>query len=92
MADLYTKNGRPLRRDGDKLFARSGQYVGRIKGDYVFDPSGQYAGTIVGERVVYRSAHSARIASPSVSANRVGSASINRVGASILGEEPPFPD
>ncbi|WP_166868244.1 MULTISPECIES: hypothetical protein [unclassified Salinibacterium] len=77
MADLYAKNGRPLRRSGDKVFARSGTYVGKVKGNYVFDPSGHYAGTIVGERVEYRSTHSARIASPSVSANRVGSASAN---------------
>lgn len=92
MADLYTKNGRPLRRDGDRLFARSGTYVGRILGDRVFDPSGRYAGTIVGDRVVYRSTHSARIAGPSVSANRVGSAGVNRVASAMWGDEPPFPD
>lgn len=92
MADLYTKNGRPLRRSGDKLFARSGTYVGKIKGDYVFDPSGRYAGTIVGERVVYRSTHAARISSPSASANRAGSASANRAGSAMWGDEPPFPD
>lgn len=92
MADLYTKNGRPLRRDGDRLFARSGTYVGRIRGDRVFDPSGRYAGTIVGDRVVYRSTHSARIAGPSVSANRVGSAGVNRVASAMWGDEPPFPD
>lgn len=92
MADLYTKNGRPLRRDGDRLFARSGTYVGRIRGEYVFDPSGNYAGTIVGDRVVYRSTHSARVSSPSVSANRVGSAAANRVASAMWGDEPPFPD
>ena len=92
VADLYTKNGGPLRRSGDKLFARSGTYVGKIKGDYVFDPSRRYAGTIVGERVVYRSTHSARIASPSVSAKRAGSASANRVSSAMWGDEPPFPD
>lgn len=92
MADLYTKNGRPLRRSGNKLFARSGTYVGKIKGDYVFDPSGRYAGTIVGERVVYRSTHSARISSPSVSANRGGSGGGNRGASGMWGDEPPFPD
>jgi hypothetical protein len=54
MADLYTKNGRPLRRRGDNLFSRSGKHVGRIRGDKVFDSSGRYAGTVVGDRVIYR--------------------------------------
>ena len=92
MADLHTKNGRPLRLSGDKLFARSGAYVGRIKGDYVFDPTGRYAGTIVGERVVYRSPHSSRVASPSTSANRGGSGSANRGASGMWGDEPPFSD
>lgn len=92
MADLYTKNGSPLRRSGDKLFARSGTYVGRIKGDYVFDPSGRYAGTIVGDRVVYRSTHSARITGPTVSANRGASGAGNRGAPGIWGDEPPFPN
>ena len=92
VADFYTRNGRPLRRSGDKLFARSGTYVGKIKSDYVFDPSGRYAGTIVGERIVYRSTHSARIASPSVSANRGGSGAGNRGASGMWGDEPAFHD
>ncbi|GAB3613709.1 hypothetical protein GCM10027415_20490 [Humibacter ginsengisoli] len=92
MADLDTKNGRPLRRSGDKLFARSGTYVGRIKGDHVFDPSGCYAGTIVGHRVVYRSTHTGWIAGPTVSANRGASGAGNRGVSGIWGDEPPFPD
>ncbi len=92
VADLYTKNGRPLRRSGDKLFARSGTYVGRIKGDYVFDPSGRYAGTIAGDRVAYRSTHTARTTGPSVSANRAGSGAANRGASGMWGDEPSFPD
>lgn len=94
MADLYTKNGRPLRRSGDTLFARLETYVGKIKGDFVFvfDPSGRYPGTIVGDRVVYRSTHSARISSPSVSANRGRSGRGNRGASGMWGDEPPFPD
>ena len=92
MADLYTKNGRPLRRSGDKLFARSGTYVGKIKGDYVFDPSGRYAGTIVGERVVYRLTHAARVMGPSVVADRGGSGAGNCGASGTWGDEPPFPD
>jgi len=92
VSDLYTKNGRPLRRSGDKLFAPSGTYVGRIKGDDVFDPSGRYAGTIVGDRVAYRSTHSARIAGPTVSANRGASGAGNRGASGMWGDEPPFPD
>ena len=92
MSDLYTKNGRPLQQSGDKLYSRSGRYLGRIQNGKVYDPSGRYAGTIVDDRVVYRSTDSASIASPSVSANRVGTARANRVGSAMWGDEPPFPD
>jgi hypothetical protein len=92
MTNLYTKNGRPLQRDGDRLFARSGTYLGRVHGDRVYDPSGRYAGTIVGDRIVYRSTDSASISSPATSANRVGSAAGRRVGAALWGDEPTFPD
>ena len=92
MNDLYTKNGRPLQRSGDKLYSRSGRYLGRIRNDKVYDPSGNYCGTIIGDRVVYRGTHSATISGPSVAANRVGTARANRVGSAIWGDEPPFPD
>lgn len=61
-------------------------------GDYVFDCSGGYAGTIVGDRVVYRSTHSARVSSPTVSAARGGSGAASRGGSGMWGDEPPFPD
>lgn len=92
MSDLYTKNGRPLQRSGEKLWSRSGRYVGRIRGDKVYDPSGRYAGTIVGDRVVYRSTQSATRSSPSSAMNRMGSARANRAASGVWGEEPPFPD
>jgi hypothetical protein len=92
MPQLYTKNGRPLQRDGDRLFAGSGTYLGMIQGRYVFDTAGQYAGTLDGDRVVYRIVDSARIASPTIAAPRVGLAVVNAVPAAILGEEPTFPN
>lgn len=92
MTNLYTKNGRPLQRDGERLFAASGTYLGMVQDSYVFDTSGKYAGTIDGDRVVYRSVDSARIAAPSIAAPLVGLAVINAVPAAILGDEPPFPN
>jgi hypothetical protein len=92
VSDLYTKNGRPLQRSGNNLYARSGRYLGRVRNGKVYDPSGKYAGTIVGDRVVYRSTDGATIGSPSISANRVGTARANRVASAIWGDEPPFPD
>jgi hypothetical protein len=92
MPQLYTKNGRPLQRDGDRLFAESGTYLGTIQGRYVFDTSGQYAGTLDSDRVVYRAVDSARISSPTISAPRVGLAMVHAVPAAILGEEPTFPN
>ncbi len=92
MPQLYTKNVRPLQRDGNQLFAGSGTYLGTIQGRYVFDTSGQYAGTIDGDRVVYRTIDSARISSPTIVGPRVGPAVVNAVPAAILGEEPSFPN
>ncbi len=92
MADLYTKNGRPLRRSGNDLFSRSGTHVGRIQGDKVYDPNGQYAGTVVGDRVIYRSTDSASISSPFAQSAGAGSASAPSAGSAAWGDEPDFPD
>ncbi|PRB65658.1 hypothetical protein [Microbacterium sp. MYb45] len=91
MSHLYTKNGRPLQRAGGQLWSGSGTYLGVIQGRHVFDTTGQYAGTIDGDRVVYRAVDSARIASPSIAAPRVGLAVVPAVPAAVLGDEPNFP-
>lgn len=91
MSTLYTKNGRPLRREGDRLYSRSGIYIGKIYEDRVYHPNGHYAGTIIGDRVVYRATHSARIKGPSTGANWVGIATASRVPSAIMGDEPTFP-
>ena len=92
MADLYTKNGRPLQRYGDDLFARSGKQVGRIRGRKVFGPDGRYAGTIDSDRVVYRSTDSAEISSPFAPTRSAGTASANAARSALWGDEPSFPD
>jgi hypothetical protein len=89
---LYTKDGRPLQVSGDKIYSRSGRVAGKIKGRKLFGPDGRYVGTIVGDRVVYRSTDSASIGSPFSAASRAGSASANRAGSALWGEEPPIPD
>lgn len=89
---LYTKNGRALQRGGDQLWSGSGIYLGTIEGRFVFDTSGQYAGAIDGNRVVYRAVDSARMASPTIAAPRVGLAVVPAVPAAILGDEPRFPN
>lgn len=91
MSQLYTKNGRPLQRGGDQLWSGSGIYPGTIQGRFVFDTSGQFAGTIDGGRV-YRVIDSARIASPTIAAPRVGLAVVPAVPAAILGDEPRLPN
>lgn len=92
MADLYTKSGRPLRRSGDNLFARSGTQVARVRGDKAYGPDGSYVGTIVGDRLVYRSTNSAGIGSPFAPSSRAGIASANRAGSGLSGDEPPIAD
>jgi hypothetical protein len=92
MAHLYTKNGRPLRRDGDKLFGGSGRQVARVRGSKAYGTDGRYVGTIVGDRLIYRSTESASIASPFAPSLRSPSASANRAGTAQWGDEPPIPD
>jgi hypothetical protein len=92
MADLYTKKGRPLRRDGHDLFSRSGKHVGRISGNKVYGPNGRYAGTIDGDRVVYRSTDRATVSSPFARSRRAGSAEARRAASAVWGKEPDFPD
>jgi len=92
MSNLYTKDGRPLQQSGDRIYSRSGQYLGRISNGKVYDPAGRYAGTVVGDRVVYRGIDSATLSGPSMSVNQVGTARINAVPAALWGDEPPFPD
>ena len=86
--DLYTKNGKPLQVSGTTVYSRSGKVVGRIKGGKVFGTDGRYVGSIVGDRLVYRSTQSAALSSPFASANRAGSARVQRAGSAIWGNEP----
>ena len=92
VADLYTKAGQPLGRSGDRLYSRSGRYLGRIHRAKVYDAKGHYAGTIVGDRVVYRSTDSASVSSLSVAANQPRLARANAAGSAIWGDEPRFAD
>jgi hypothetical protein len=92
MADLYTRDGRPLRRSADNLHSRSGAHVARLRGEKAYGPDGRYVGTVVGDRLIYRSTHSASIGSSFAAGNRSGSASANRARSAAWGEEPPIPD
>ncbi len=88
MAQLYTKNGVPLRVDRDAVFNPSGKQIGRIKGEKVYGPTGKYLGTIVGDRLVYRSTQSAGVSSPFAPRIRAGSAAAHRAASALWGEEP----
>ena len=92
MADLYTKEGRPLKRSGDNLFSRSGAHIAKIRGEKAYGPSGKYVGTIVGNRLIYRSTEGASISSPFAQTAHAGFASASSAGIAAWGEEPPVPD
>jgi hypothetical protein len=89
---MHTKDGKPLKVSGNTVHSRSGQVVGRIRGKKVFGSDGHYVGTIANDRLVYRSTDSASIGSSFAAANRGGSASANRVGSAMWGDEPDIPD
>lgn len=92
MHTLHTKNGRPLQLVGDRLFAKSGSYLGLVKNGKAYHSTGIYAGTIVGDRVVYRLEHSATLIGPSVHAPWTPSVALNQMASFTLGDEPTFKD
>ena len=92
MSQMYTKEGRPLRVSGDRIFSRRGRQVGRIKGKKVYGPNGRYVGTVVGDRVVYRSTDSATISSPYAPSVGTPSTPARRLASAIWGDEPDFAD
>ena len=93
MSSIYTKNGRPVQVSGDKVFSRSGQYVGRLKRDRLYAPDGRYLATLDGDRLIYRSTHSASMGGAHApSANRGGSGAANSAGSGKWGDEPDIPD
>jgi hypothetical protein len=90
--NLYTKNGRPLQVPGDRVYSGSGTIVGRIVGEKVHGTDGQYVGTIVGDVLVYRSTESANVSGSFSAGDRGGSATADRAGSAIWGDEPDIPD
>jgi hypothetical protein len=88
VADLYTKNGKPLRVDGDDIFDRSGRHVGRRAGDRVYAPNGKYAGTIVDDVVVYRAVERASRGTHFVPRRAARSMDATRVRSTLPGAEP----
>jgi hypothetical protein len=52
---LFTRNARPLLREGNDLFSETGNQVARLQ-SIAFDRHGRYVGTIdENDRLVYRS-------------------------------------
>jgi hypothetical protein len=93
MANLYTKDGRPVQVSGDRVYSRSGKYVGRLTSDRLHGPNGRYVASLVGDRLVYRSTHSARVGSSHAPyADRAGSGAANHAGSGLWGDEPDIPD
>jgi hypothetical protein len=88
MANLYTKNGVPLRVSGNAVFNPAGKQFGRIRNAKVYGQNGRYIGTIVGDRLVFRSTHSASISSPFAPRAGTASAGARRAGSGLSGDEP----
>jgi len=89
-ADLYTRDGKPLRRTGDDVHDNSGRHVGKIQGYKVYGPDGRYVATLVGDRLVYRQADSAGVSSPfaPMPSAALGGAEVG--GSGLRGDEPTF--
>lgn len=92
MAIIYTKDGRPLNRSGDNLFASSGKQVGRFHGDKAYGPDGRYVATLVGIRLVYLSHDSALVRVPFSPLSFAGFSMAQIAGVAMYGDEPKFAD
>lgn len=89
VADLYTKNGKPLTVEGDDIFDASGRHVARRIGFAAYGPDGRYAGTIEGDTVVYRSSDSNVSGEPfDPLPSRRGTTEPSRAGSTAAGDEP----
>lgn len=90
MDTLYTKNGRPFRVSGTRVFGPNGVQVGSIRNGKVYGGNGGYVATIVRDRLIYRSTDSASISSPF--AATIGSlfALGHHTGSADWGDEPPI--
>lgn len=89
---LHTKNGRPVRQEGDRLFSNSGAYAGRIVDGKAYDPSGRYLATVAGDRLVYRSQDNTRTIGAQSAGSRGGRGLGLRGMVGIVGDEPNIPD
>lgn len=94
MEVIYTREGLPLKVNGDDLFARSGQHVARLSRGRkkAYGSDGKYVGTLVGDRLIYRSVDRAAIG-PSF-AKRAGQphALVKHARTALWGDEPSLAD
>ncbi len=93
MANVYTKNGRPVQVHDDRVYSKRGRYVGHLDDGHLFGKNGRYIATVDGDRLVYRSTDRAHISSPLAPTGNVGGSGAANVGRSgIWGDEPDIPD
>jgi hypothetical protein len=90
MATVYTKDGRPLNRSGDNLYAESGKQVGRFHGTKVYGPDGKYVATLTGSRLVYLPNESAMVVASFTPISHVGFSMARAVKSAMYGDEPKF--
>ena len=88
---MYTRNGRPLLREGNDLFSETGTQVARVQ-PLAFDGNGRYVGTIdENDRLVYRSEDSNTLGPVYVPAVHAGFQSDPGDTEVTVDEEPALP-
>jgi hypothetical protein len=90
MSYVFSRDGIPYLRDGDRLFDESGTEVGRFRGSKVYNAQGRYAATLVNDRLAYRASDSASVSSPFAPSRRGGFGVSRRAGSALNGSEPRF--
>ena len=78
---VYSLDGRPFRIDDDRLWDRSGRYVGKVVDGMVFNTDGTYLGEFRNDRLGYGRSHSNKRKSGHTAwASRTGISRMNRTG------------
>jgi hypothetical protein len=84
MEIVYSLGGRPFKVDADRIWSKSGQYVGKVVEGRVFSPSGKYLGEFRDDRLAYKRSNASKTRMGHIArSNRSGTSRGNRAARTV---------